>query len=109
MVDEAAQALHVACWIPMLLARNVCLAGDHHQLPPTVKSRAAEEQGLADTLFERMMTLSSGLARMLKVQYRMNEQISCWSSRELYDNQVFNIFFFRMKFAFKKNYFIIHL
>lgn len=92
VIDEAAQALHVACWIPMLLAKKVVLAGDHHQLPPTVKSQAAETAGLADTLFEKLMVLpgggSSPVARMLKVQYRMNDIISAWSSGEMYNNEL---------------------
>ena len=60
MLDEAAQALHVACWIPILLSKKVCLAGDHHQLPPTVKSREAESGGLSHTLFEKLMTDKNG-------------------------------------------------
>jgi len=92
VIDEAAQALHAACWIPMLRASKVCLAGDHHQLPPTVKSKAAEKGGLADTLFERLMTLPDGSpfpgARMLNIQYRMNDIICMWSSNAMYGGQL---------------------
>lgn len=88
VIDEAAQALHAACWIPMLHSGKVCLAGDHHQLPPTVKSKAAENGGLGKTLFEQLMTLPDGspspVARMLNIQYRMNDLICRWSSQEMY-------------------------
>lgn len=86
IIDEAAQALEVACWIPMLKAKKVVLAGDHCQLPPTVKSDAAVQKGLAITLFERIMTNDSmnSVPRMLSIQYRMNEKICNWASNAMY-------------------------
>lgn len=91
-IDEAAQALEPACWIPILKAQRVIFAGDHCQLPPTIKSFEAAREGLAETLFEKCIsrTEASGLAaaRMLEVQYRMHQQIMQFSSRKFYDNRL---------------------
>jgi len=57
VIDEAAQATEASCWIPIAWGRRVILAGDHHQLPPTVKSVAAEKKGLAVTLLDRVVRL----------------------------------------------------
>ncbi|RHZ13064.1 hypothetical protein DYB31_014371, partial [Aphanomyces astaci] len=57
VIDEAAQALEASCWIPLLRARRCVLAGDHHQLPPTIQSQSAKRQGLGLTLFDRVQTL----------------------------------------------------
>ena len=54
-IDEAAQALEAACWIPIRRVSRVILAGDHCQLPPTVKSFAALKAGLGKTLMERIV------------------------------------------------------
>ena len=63
---------------------RIVLAGDHLQLPPTIKSKQAEE-GLSYTLFDRMMkTYGDDISKMLKIQYRMNENIMNFSSKELY-------------------------
>lgn len=107
VIDEAAQALEVSCWIPMLRGRRVVLAGDHCQLPPTIKSRHGEVQReLSRTLFERIMYKSKqkiwkerkdrkkggrrsvDVARMLKVQYRMHEDIANWCSRAMYSGKL---------------------
>lgn len=52
ILDEAAQSMKVSSWIPILLAQKVIMAGDHKQLPPTIKSKEAEKKGLGDTLFQ---------------------------------------------------------
>ena len=92
IVDEAAQALEAACWIPILKASKVVLAGDHKQLAPTVKSSEAAAGGLATTLFERIISHGSGLFGdcivMLDTQYRMNESISSWASSSSYNNEL---------------------
>ena len=88
VIDEAAQALEVACWGPLLLGRKAVLAGDHMQLPPTVLCDAAAAGGLSATLFERAHAAHPSLCRMLTVQYRMNAAIADWASGELYDHQL---------------------
>lgn len=87
-IDEAAQSLEPACWIPVLKAERVILAGDHCQLPPTVKSREAALQGLSNTLFERSITKFPDQSVMLTVQYRMNREIMDFSSRWFYKNEL---------------------
>ncbi|MBX3463395.1 MAG: IGHMBP2 family helicase [Planctomycetes bacterium] len=90
VVDEAAQALEAACWIPLLRAQRAVLAGDHRQLPPTLHSAAAGEGGLAETLFERLAAQPAAAAciRMLGVQYRMHERIMAWPSRRFYADRL---------------------
>jgi superfamily I DNA and/or RNA helicase len=98
VIDEAAQALEAQCWIPTLRGTTLVLAGDHCQLPPTIKTNVPEvAQGLSKTMFERIMDLygddkrpvSEGLvSRMLDVQYRMHETISDWASQAMYNGQL---------------------
>lgn len=83
-IDEAAQALEPACWIPVLRAERVVLAGDHQQLPPTIKSIEAARNGLAKTLFEKCIDHHPQSASMLQVQYRMHEDIMQFSSGYFY-------------------------
>ena len=87
-IDEAAQALEAACWIPMRKVSRVVLAGDHCQLPPTVKSIAALKGGLGKTLMERIVENKPEVVTLLKMQYRMNEEIMRFSSSWFYGNQV---------------------
>lgn len=87
-IDEAAQALEAACWIPIRRASRVVLAGDHCQLPPTVKSIAALRAGLGKTLMERIVENKPEVVTLLKVQYRMNEHIMRFSSDWFYHGQV---------------------
>ena len=87
-IDEAAQALEAACWIPMRKVSRVVLAGDHCQLPPTVKSIAALKAGLGKTLMERIVENHPDEVSLLKIQYRMNEQIMRFSSDWFYHGQV---------------------
>ena len=87
-IDEAAQALEAACWIPMRRANRVILAGDHCQLPPTVKSIAALRAGLGKTLMERIAENKPEVVTLLKIQYRMNEEIMRFSSDWFYGGQV---------------------
>ena len=87
-IDEAAQALEAACWIPIRKVSRVVLAGDHCQLPPTVKSIAALKAGLGKTLMERIVENHSDEVSLLKIQYRMNEQIMRFSSDWFYHGQV---------------------
>jgi ATP-dependent RNA/DNA helicase IGHMBP2 len=83
-IDEAAQALEPACWIPVLRAHRVIFAGDHQQLPPTIKSNEAAKLGLAVTLFEKGIERHPERSAMLKVQYRMHEDIMRFSSSYFY-------------------------
>ena len=87
-IDEAAQALEAACWIPMKRASRVILAGDHCQLPPTVKSIAALRAGLGKTLMERIAENKSEVVTLLKIQYRMNDEIMRFSSDWFYGGKV---------------------
>jgi ATP-dependent RNA/DNA helicase IGHMBP2 len=87
-IDEAAQALEPGCWIPIAKAQRVVLAGDHQQLPPTVKSEKAAKDGLRETLFEKCIKRQPEASRMLKVQYRMHEQIMQFSSEQFYEGQL---------------------
>jgi superfamily I DNA and/or RNA helicase len=87
-IDEAAQALEAACWIPMRRVGRVILAGDHCQLPPTVKSIAALKAGLGRTLMERLVETHPEAVTLLRIQYRMNEDIMRFSSNYFYDGQV---------------------
>ena len=87
-IDEAAQALEAACWIAIRRASRVVLAGDHCQLPPTVKSYEALKGGLGKTLMERIAEQRPEVVTLLTVQYRMNEEIMRFSSDWFYHNMV---------------------
>ena len=87
-IDEAAQALEAACWIPIKRCTRVIFAGDHCQLPPTVKSIAAQRAGLGKTLMERIVENKPEVVTLLKVQYRMNDEIMRFSSDWFYDGKV---------------------
>lgn len=87
-IDEATQAMEAACWIAIRKATRVVFAGDHHQLPPTVKSIAAMRGGLGTTLMERIVALKPDVVTLLTVQYRMNERIMKFSSDWFYGGQV---------------------
>ncbi|XP_063685644.1 DNA-binding protein SMUBP-2-like [Bolinopsis microptera] len=87
VIDEASQALEVACWMGILNAKKVILAGDHLQLPPTIKSDKAAKEGLSQTLMERILNTikcPDEVCTSLTEQYRMNELIMRWSSEEMY-------------------------
>ena len=83
-IDEAAQALESACWIPIRKADRVILAGDHCQLPPTVKCLEALRAGLGDTLMQSIVRNKPGVVSLLKLQYRMNDEIMRFSSDWFY-------------------------
>jgi superfamily I DNA and/or RNA helicase len=87
-IDEAAQALEAACWIPIRRASRVIFAGDHCQLPPTVKCYEALKGGLGKTLMERIVEQKPDVVTLLTVQYRMNEEIMRFSSDWFYNNMV---------------------
>ena len=87
-IDEAAQALEPACWIATRRASRVILAGDHQQLPPTIKCYEAMKQGLGKTLMERIVENQPEAVTLLKVQYRMNDTIMKFSSDWFYHGEV---------------------
>lgn len=87
-IDEAAQALEAACWIPIRRAGRVVFAGDHCQLPPTVKCYEALKGGLGRTLMERIAHLKPEVVTLLRIQYRMHEDIMRFSSDWFYHNQM---------------------
>ena len=87
-IDEAAQALEPACWIAIRRASRVVLAGDHQQLPPTIKCYDAMKQGLGKTLMERIVENQPEAVTLLKVQYRMNDAIMKFSSDWFYHGEV---------------------
>ena len=103
IIDEASQALEAQCWVPLLRASKVVLAGDHLQLPPTIKSLNSKTtktktkdseglikgMGLETTLFDRLLRLHGrGIKRMLNIQYRMHEKIMRFPSDELYESKL---------------------
>ena len=83
LIDEAAQALEPATWIAIEKANRVIFAGDHLQLPPTVKSKDAALGGLTTSLMERCKHENN--STMLQVQYRMNKDIMQFSNINFYD------------------------
>jgi superfamily I DNA and/or RNA helicase len=87
LIDEAAQALEPATWIPIMKAEKVVLCGDPFQLPPTVKSKDANKSGLSLTLMEKV--LQKGFNhQMLEVQYRGNDMIMGYSNHYFYNNKL---------------------
>ncbi len=87
-IDEAAQALEPACWIPILKSERVVFAGDHCQLPPTIKSTDAARAGLSMTLFEKGILKHPDRSSMLRVQYRMHQHIMKFSSYYFYKDEL---------------------
>lgn len=87
LIDEAGQALAPACWIPILRSGRVIMAGDHQQLPPTVKSFEAEKKGLGRSLFEQVIEAKE-VDVMLEQQYRMNSTIMGFSARKFYQGKL---------------------
>lgn len=87
-IDEAAQALEAACWIAARRAGRIILAGDHCQLPPTVKSYEALKGGLGRSLMERVVDCHPGTVNLLTMQYRMNEAIMNLSNDWFYNGQM---------------------
>jgi ATP-dependent RNA/DNA helicase IGHMBP2 len=88
VIDEAGQALEPACWIPILKAQKVVLAGDHFQLPPTIKSAEAARNGLSNTLLEKCASLHPEAVVRLEEQYRMHETIMGYPSAVFYENKL---------------------
>lgn len=88
VIDEAGQALEPACWIPILKAQRVILAGDHCQLPPTVKSDEAARGGLSTTLLEKNVQLHPEAVVLLEEQYRMHATIMGYSSGVFYEDRL---------------------
>jgi ATP-dependent RNA/DNA helicase IGHMBP2 len=89
VIDEAAQAIEASCWIPILLGKRVVLAGDHKQLPPTIKSAKAAAGVVGTTLVDRVVALyGDKVTRLLSIQYRMHQLISDWASREMYEGRL---------------------
>ena len=87
-IDEAAQALEAACWIAIRKADRVVLAGDHCQLPPTIKCYEAARGGLECTLMERVVANKPSTVSLLKVQYRMHEDIMKFPSQWFYNGEL---------------------
>ncbi|KKF92869.1 DNA polymerase alpha-associated DNA helicase A [Ceratocystis platani] len=109
IIDEASQALEAQCWVPLLSASKAVCAGDHLQLPPTIKSLNSKSKksaqpttnppipgevfvptgSLETTLFDRMLALhGSNIKRMLTTQYRMHEAIMRFPSDQLYNSEL---------------------
>ena len=88
VIDEAGQALEPACWIPILKGQKIILAGDHFQLPPTIKSTEAAQKGLSNTLLEKCAALHPEAVTLLEEQYRMHETIMGYSSAVFYKHRL---------------------
>ncbi|KAK1755349.1 P-loop containing nucleoside triphosphate hydrolase protein [Echria macrotheca] len=98
IIDEASQALEAQCWVPLLSAKKAVCAGDHLQLPPTIKSVNSKTKSdkktkdgitLETTLFDRLLALHGpAIKRMLTTQYRMHEKIMRFPSDELYESKL---------------------
>ncbi len=88
VIDEAGQALEPASWIPVLKTQRLILAGDHCQLPPTVKSEEAARGGLGATLLEKNVLLHPEAVVLLEQQYRMHAMIMGYSSRVFYQERL---------------------
>jgi predicted DNA helicase len=102
-IDEAAQALEPMCWIPISRSNRVIFAGDHFQLPPTVKSKKAEDAGLKETLFEQCMNIPNASV-MLNTQYRMHENIMNFSNNQFYkDNLLADVSVKDTRLSFDEN------
>lgn len=87
-IDEAAQALEAACWIAIRKADRVVLAGDHCQLPPTIKCYEAARGGLERTLMEKVVSNKPAVVSLLKMQYRMHEEIMKFPSQWFYNGEL---------------------
>ena len=87
-IDEAAQALEPACWIAIRKADRVILAGDHCQLPPTVKCPQSVRGGLGHTLMQSIVKNKLETVSLLTLQYRMNDEIMRFSSDWFYDGRL---------------------
>jgi len=88
VIDEAGQALEPACWIPILKAKRLILAGDPCQLPPTIKSATAARDGLNTTLLEKNILLHPEAVTLLEEQYRMHETIMSYPSHTFYESRL---------------------
>lgn len=87
VVDEACQSTEPGCWLPLLHANRIVLAGDHCQLPPTVLSAEAQREGFGRSMLERLVEqYGTDVTRQLTVQYRMHDDIMRFSSRHFYDD-----------------------
>ena len=87
VIDEASQTLEAECWTAMLKAEKVILAGDHQQLPPTVKSKGAKDLGFEETLLDRMTSFCKH-SYLLNVQYRMNNVILDFPNQQFYNGKL---------------------
>ena len=87
-IDEAAQAFEAACWAAICKSDRVVLAGDHCQLPPTIKCKEAERRGLGNTLMEKIVKRKPSCVELLTVQYRMHKDIMQFSSNWFYDGRL---------------------
>jgi superfamily I DNA and/or RNA helicase len=87
VIDEAGQSIEPACWVPILKAQKLIMAGDHLQLPPTIKSAEAAKE-LSTTLMEKLVALYPEAVTLLQEQYRMNQTIAGFSSQEFYEGKL---------------------
>jgi len=87
IIDEASQALEAECWAAILKAKRVIMAGDHMQLPPTIKSQKAIDMGLEETILDRMTPCIKD-SYTLGIQYRMNDKILSFPNKKFYGGKL---------------------
>jgi superfamily I DNA and/or RNA helicase len=88
VIDEAGQALDPAMCIPLQRAERVILAGDPHQLPPTVIDQQAAAMALSTTMLDRAISAHPQAVQLLTEQYRMNHVIMTYSNTVFYEGKV---------------------
>jgi len=84
VIDEATQVPDPIALVALQRAPRAILAGDPHQLPPTILDLQASKAGLSETIFERLASKAS----LLEVQHRMHKSIMHFPSTSKYDGRL---------------------
>uniref|UniRef100_A0A672LAH9 Helicase with zinc finger 2, transcriptional coactivator n=1 Tax=Sinocyclocheilus grahami TaxID=75366 RepID=A0A672LAH9_SINGR len=86
IIDECAMATEPEAFIPLVAHKpeQIVLLGDHMQLQPVVHCDVVARLGMSKSLFERYMEK----ALLLDTQYRMQEDICAFPSKEFYEGKL---------------------